>query len=80
MRFSPVIAALNQTAQTFAGVFVDNRHDLDRTSVVVTSNWKSTAQTRLGASAVTRCLPPSRCRGVCGAAAAEPAPSSRQSR
>ena len=46
-------AALNHPAKAFTGVLVDNRDDLDRPPIGGTSNWKSTAHTRLGASAVT---------------------------
>jgi hypothetical protein len=43
--------AFDESAEAFAGVFVDDRCDLDRAAVA--SNWKSTAQTVFGAFAVS---------------------------
>jgi hypothetical protein len=44
--------ALDQAAEAFTGVFGHNGDDLDRSAVGGGANWKSTAHTTFGASAV----------------------------
>ena len=43
---------LDESAEAFPGVFVDDGQDLQWAAVVVASNWKSTAHALFGASAV----------------------------
>ena len=62
-------AAFDHSTQAFAGVLVMIETILTGRPSVVESNWKSTAHTRLGTSAITVSAR-SRCRGVFGADAA----------